>query len=344
MMNDKFTEDSKVIMLLCGTFGEKRSDRPLSASEYSSLAHWLFQSNKRPADLLKKEHGVEASREKGIDFQRLQSLLGRGASLDFAVEEWQRNGIWIISRSDADYPARYKKHLKNKAPPLLFGVGDRTLLKGGGLAITGSRNVDWEGEVFAREVAELCANNRISVISGGARGVDQISMTTSLEAGGVAIGILAESLLKRSVERGARNAIADERLLLLSTCHPNARFSVETAMGRNKLIYTLADYGLIVSAEYKKGGTWAGAEEVLKRIYSLPVFVRTGKKTPSGNSKLLDLGAIPWPESIDRNNLRQQLSNLAIHSLEKRSKKNQGLFDFQTIQEVAPIEGQQQTN
>jgi predicted Rossmann fold nucleotide-binding protein DprA/Smf involved in DNA uptake len=34
-------------------------------------------------------------------------------------------------------------------------------------------------------------------------------------------------------------------------------------MGRNKLIYAMADYGLVVSAEHKKGGTWAGELAIL---------------------------------------------------------------------------------
>ena len=341
MMNDFLTEDTKAIILLCGVFGKERSEKPLPLAEYSSLVRWLIEVKMRPGDLLQKENITEASMGSGIDKQRLESLLGRGVQLGFAVEEWQRNGIWIISRSDTDYPARYKKHLKDKAPPLLFGVGDRSLLKGGGLGIVGSRNVDQAGEAFTRQVAEFCANNQMPVVSGGARGVDQISMTAALEAGGVTIGILAENLLKKSVERSARHAIADGRLLLLSPYHPNARFTVGTAMGRNKLIYAMADYGLIVSAEHKKGGTWAGAQEELKRENALPVFVRIGNDVPQGNSKLLDLGAIAWPDSIDRNNFRQQLYDLAVNSRDNRPKKNPknpSLFDFQAAQETAPAE------
>jgi predicted Rossmann fold nucleotide-binding protein DprA/Smf involved in DNA uptake len=338
MMNDFLTEDTKAIILLCGVFGKDRSEKPLSLAEYSSLVRWLIEVKMRPGDLLQKENISEASMGSGIDKQRLESLLGRGVQLGFAVEEWQRNGIWIISRSDADYPARYKKHLKDKAPPLLFGVGNRSLLKGGGLGIVGSRNVDQAGEAFTRQAAELCAYNRMPVVSGGARGVDQISMNAALEAGGVTIGILAENLLKKSVERSARQAIADGRLLLLSPYHPNARFTVGTAMGRNKLIYAMSDYGLVVSAEHKKGGTWAGAEEELKRENALPVFVRTGNDTPQGNSKLLDLGAIAWPDSIDRNNFRQQLYDLAVNAQGNRPKKNPSLFDFQAAQETVPAE------
>ena len=98
----------------------------------------------------------------------------------------------------------------------------------------------------------LLQNYQMQVVSGGACGADQISMTAALEAGGVTIGILAENLLKKSVERKNRHAIADGRLLLLSPYHPNARFILGTAMGRNKLIYAMADYGLVVSAEQKK--------------------------------------------------------------------------------------------
>jgi len=344
MMNATLTEDTKAIILLCGVFGNDCSEKPLSLAEYSTLVRWLIGVEMRPGDLLQKENISEASMGSGLDKQRLESLLGRGVQLGFAVEEWQRNGIWIISRSDIDYPIRYKKHLKDKAPPLLFGVGDRSLLNGGGLGIVGSRNVDQEGEAFTRKVAKQCAENQMPVVSGGARGVDQISMTAALEAGGVTIGVLAENLLKKSVERSARHAIAEGRLLLLSPYHPTARFSVGTAMGRNKLIYGMADYGLVVSAEYKKGGTWTGAEEELKREISLPVFVRVGKNTPLGNKKLLNIGAIPGPESIDRSGFRQQLFDLAAQTLKNGNKKNPSLFDFQAIHETPSIEEQQTVN
>ncbi|MFA6928927.1 MAG: DNA-processing protein DprA [Lentisphaeria bacterium] len=338
MMNDFLTEDTKAIILLCGVFGQGGSATSLSLAEYSLLVRWLIEVKLRPGDLLHKDNISEACIGSGIDKQRLESLLGRGVQLGFAIEEWQRNGIWIISRSDTDYPVRYKKHLKDEAPALLFGVGNRSLLQGGGLGIVGSRNVNQAGEVFTRQVAELCAYHRMPVVSGGARGVDQISMNAALEAGGFTIGILAENLLPKSVERIFRQAIADERLLLLSPYHPNAHFTVGTAMERNKLIYAMSDYGLVVSAKYKQGGTWAGAEEELKRKNALPVFVRIGNDVPQGNCKLLDFGAISWPNSMDRNNFRQQLHDLAVNSRDKRPKKTPSLCDFQAAQETAPAE------
>lgn len=331
-MSNFLTDDTKAIILLCGVFGKGHSVKTLTQAEYNKLARWLVREKMRPEDLLKRENVDSAARGSGIVQERLKALLERGVQLGFAVEQWQQNGIWIISRSDKNYPVRYKKHLQDKAPPLIFGVGDRSLLRGGGVAIVGSRNVDADGEAFTRQTAELCAYNSMPVVSGGARGVDQIAMTSALDAGGIVIGILAENLLKKSLERNARNAISAGRLLLISPCHPNARFTVGTAMGRNKLIYSMADYGLVVSADYEKGGTWAGATEELKRDNSLAVFVRSGANVPIGNKKLLDLGALEWPEVKNREKLNQQLADSA-KSTKRNKQKSMSIFDFQEQQE-----------
>ncbi|MCK5895126.1 MAG: hypothetical protein KAG53_12180, partial [Endozoicomonadaceae bacterium] len=46
----------------------------------------------------------------------------------------------------------------------------------------------------------------------------------------------------------------------------------------------------------------------------------------------LDLGALLWPNSIDRDNFRQQLYDLVVHSRDNQPKKNLSLFDCQAIQ------------
>jgi predicted Rossmann fold nucleotide-binding protein DprA/Smf involved in DNA uptake len=289
------SEDAKAILLLCGHLGGESEFEPLDQLAYNQVVQWLLGRNLRPADLLSAERIPALSLESGIPELRLNGLLRRGVKLGFALEKWNRSGIWVICRSDQDYPARYKTHLKDKAPPILFGVGEHSLLKGGGLAIVGSRNVDAEGEAFARDTAACCARGGVTVISGDARGVDQIAMTSALNAGGSVIGVLADTLLRRSVSREIRYALSDGHLLLISPYHPEAGFNAGMAMGRNKLIYALADYGLLVSADYKKGGTWEGAEEELKRKPGRPIFVRLGDSVPTGNRQLINLGALEFP-------------------------------------------------
>lgn len=292
---NELSEDTKTVLLLCGHLGGGCSYDPLSLGEYNLVVRWLLGKTMRPADLLTDTAVGDLARGTGISEERLNALLKRGVKLGFAVEQWNQSGLWVVSRSDAEYPRRYKEHLKDKAPPLLFGAGDMSLLQGGGLAIVGSRDVDQGGERFAGEVAAWCGRGGMPVISGGARGVDQIAMSSGLEAGGVVMGVLSDTLLRRSVAREARNALADGRLLLISPYHPEAGFTVGNAMGRNKLIYALADFGLVVSAEHKKGGTWEGAVEELRRKPGRPVFVRVSEQVPEGNRRLVDLGGIPFP-------------------------------------------------
>ena len=289
------SEDTKAILLLCGHLGSGCNFEPLSLGDYNQIVRWLLAKTMRPADLLAGTVIHDVALDTGISEERLNALLKRGVKLGFAVEQWNQSGLWVVSRSDAEYPRRYKEHLKEKAPPLLFGAGDPALLQGGGLAIVGSRDVDETGQAFAGDVAAWCARGGVPVVSGGARGVDQIAMASALEAGGIVIGVLSDTLLRRSVTREARNALADGRLLLVSPYHPEAGFTVGNAMGRNKLVYALADYGLVVSAEHKKGGTWEGAVEELKRKPGRPVFVRLTGSVPVGNRKLLELGGVPFP-------------------------------------------------
>jgi hypothetical protein len=65
------------------------------------------------------------------------------------------------------------------------------------------------------------------------------------------------------------------RQKLLTPNLPTAGFSVGGAMGRNKIIYGLADFAVVVSSDFQTGGTWAGAVEALKGGWC-PVFVREG--------------------------------------------------------------------
>jgi predicted Rossmann fold nucleotide-binding protein DprA/Smf involved in DNA uptake len=288
------SEDAKAILLLCGRLGTP-SAASLDLAEYNRLAQWLASRQLRPADLLAPANVLSAAPATGLNTDRLKALMERGLQLGIVIEQWTRSGLWILGRSDPAYPARLKTHLREKAPPILFGSGNQDLLRGGGLAIVGSRSVDEEGSALAIEAAEWFARHRHMVVSGGARGVDQIAMNAALDAGGAVLGVLADSLLKNSVSRGAREAIADGRLLLISPYHPEAGFSVGTAMGRNKIIYAMADYGLVISADHEKGGTWSGAVEELRRAGGRPVYIRMSGTPPLGNRKLLELGGLRWP-------------------------------------------------
>ncbi len=339
-MIQNLTDDAKAILLLCGRFGKSDkpdAPKPLSLTEYNRLADWMMNKNMRPADLLSGAVGnTRPEALNGIEPERIQKLLSRGTAMALAVEKWTHNGIWIVCRSDESYPVRLKKHLKRQAPPILFGVGDRGLLSVGGLAVVGSRNVDAAGEAFTRELGETCARDGVSIVSGGARGVDQIAMLSCLNAGGSVVGVMADGLFKAAVAGKYRPGIREKRMVLFSPYHPDARFTVGNAMGRNKLIYAMADYALVVNAEKDKGGTWAGATEELKRSEPKTVFVRLEGDVPEGNLALTGLGARPFPKKPWNDHLKKLLEN-APPSEEKRFYNQGSLFGERTEERVSEV-------
>lgn len=297
MMTTELTDDTKTVLLLCGHFGARDVLSPLDLRDYNVLAEWLRGQQLRPADLLKNKT-VERleSQATGLDVPRIRQLLQRGAALALSVEKWLNKGVWVLSRGDDAYPQQLRQRLGRAAPALFFGVGDCGQLASGGLAIVGSREADARAEAYTAEVARRCAAEGISIVSGGARGIDQQAVFSALNAGGRAVVVLADSLLKCALSGKYRDALREERVVIISPYNPDAGFNVGNAMSRNKLIYALADHALVVSTSLRSGGTWAGAQEELTRKNGVTVFVRTEDFPPPGNSELLKFGARPFPQ------------------------------------------------
>lgn len=242
------------------------------------------------------------------DRERLERLLGRGFLLSQAVEHWRARAIWVVSRADAAYPQRLKARLREDSPAVLYGCGESGSLDSGGLAVVGSRRVDEELIEHALAVGRLAARAGRTLVSGGARGIDQAAMRGTLEAGGKALGVMADSLERAAMKREHRDLLIEGRLALISPYDPNAGFNVGHAMQRNKLIYALAEAALVVSAEVNKGGTWAGATEQLDRLRLVPVYVRSTGSASEGLEALRNKGARLWPNPKEAEELGTALS------------------------------------
>jgi DNA processing protein len=282
--------------LLASGIGGPGAAKVLSAREYGQLALRLLQSRHEPADLLNGSREVLlASAPAELDPDRLNQLLSRGFQLGQAVEHWSNRSITVISRADGTYPKRYKQRLKLHAPPLLYACGNLELLNRPALAVVGSRTTP---EVLLQQTTQigvLAAAADVVIASGAAKGVDEAAMLGALQAGGSAIGVVADSLEKLCAKPIWRQALIDGRLLLLSAEAPSSRFQVWRAMARNKLIYALADAALVMSSAQGSGGTWEGAEEQLTKRKSCPVYVMEDPRGGEGLPVLHALGAHLWP-------------------------------------------------
>lgn len=298
-MNTVLSTNTQAILLLTAPLIVGRSKpkaSPLTAGEYKKLARRLRELQCQPADLL-GSGSTDLLRSAGSDLEseRLEQLLGRGFLLSQAMERWRSRAIWVLSRADPDYPRRLKKRLGEEAPAVLYGCGDASILESGGLAVVGSRNVDDALVAYTEGVGRLTAAAGRTLVSGGARGIDQAAMRGALQAGGRVAGALADGLEKATMNREHRKHLLDEQLVLICPYDPAAPFNVGHAMQRNKVIYALADAALVVSSDYQKGGTWAGATEQLERHRSVPVYVRANGAISRGLEELRKRGALAWP-------------------------------------------------
>ena len=298
-MSPDLSANAKAILLLTASFlvgRDKSTVRPLTASEYRRLARRLRELKRQPADLLESDAG-EILQECQIepDTTRLDRLLGRGFLLSQAIERWRTRAIWVLSRADSGYPRCFKKRLGEDAPPILYGCGEASILNTGGLAVVGSRSTTDPLIEYTEGVGRLAAESQRTLVSGGARGIDQAAMRGALEAGGCVAGVLGDSLERAVMRREYRDALMGGRLVLTCPYDPSARFQVGHAMQRNKLIYALADAALVVNSDYGKGGTWTGAVEQLDTLKFVPIYVRSNGEYGKGIEGLRDRGAIPWP-------------------------------------------------
>ena len=297
------TENTQAVLLLTCYFSKPRKDevKPLSVAEYARFAEWLHGNRFLPSSLFSDFDdifGKWKDPKKTITGERVKALLDRGMAMSLALDKWQKAGIWLLTRSDNAYPARLKKRLGIMSPPVIFGVGNRNLLESGGLAVVGSRGIGEDDSQFTQSIGTQAAKEGINIVSGGARGVDETVMLAALDAGGMATGILADSLLKAALAGKWRRHLQADNLVLISTYYPEAGFNAGNAMGRNKYIYCLSDQALVVRSDKDKGGTWSGAKENLNKGW-VPLLVKPSEV--DGNSALLQMGgqSLEIPSGVD---------------------------------------------
>lgn len=292
--------------------GSTSSKLLLTHREYTNLVKALQPIDSQPADLIdrgKVSDILKTLANHQFDPERLNLLLGRGMQLGLALEHWQQRSIQVISRADDLYPQRLKKALQHKAPAILYVCGENLdLLECGGLAVVGSRHANDALLEYTRLVGELAASADCTIVSGGAKGVDQAAMQGAGAAGGNAIGVVANNL--EAVVMRNRNELMSGRLLLCSPFDPGERFQVWRAMDRNKLIYALSDVALVVESDVGKGGTWQGAVEQIQKLKVVPVYTRASGSDSAGLNELRRLGAHSWPEFESEVELREFMHDI----------------------------------
>lgn len=262
---------------------------PLTASQFWTLAHTVD-----PADLLGLEPAQIVQRTGVIpeEAQRIRTLLDAVTAFAFEEERLLEGGVSVVSALDERFPAALRERLGSACPPFLLVAGPLEWATGAGLGVVGSRDADPAALSAAHRAAESAVRHGWPVISGLARGADQVAMMAALEAGGAVVGVPAEGIVNAARTAEVRRRVHAGELCIVSPYAPRAPFRAGNAMGRNKIVYALSQVTFVVASDKGTGGTWAGAKEALDRNFAR-VAVWAGEGSKDGNHALIERGAYP---------------------------------------------------
>lgn len=209
---------------------------------------------------------------------------------DEAFEELKQKKIHMVCFHEEDYP---RKLIHIPDPPFaLYYVGRLPQNKLPSVAVIGARECSAYGEYIASELGKVLGQQGIQVISGMARGIDGISQSAALNAGGVSFGVLGcgVDVCYPKSNRG----LYDELIVqggILSTYPPGTMPQARLFPPRNRIVSGLADVLVVIEARQRSGTsiTVEMALEQGREIYAVPG--RVTDRLSDGCNKLLKEGA-----------------------------------------------------
>ena len=298
------TKDNLALVVLCSTLGyqqkdEKSAVKPLTIAAYNKLEVKLEAAGFTPSIFLTEKLTDISERLKlsAEEVSHIEKLLLRADKLAEELDRLAEKKIYVVGRSQENYPAKLKKAMGKNAPIIFYFCGETRLLDAETVAIIGSREANEQEVEYATKHARISAQNNRVIVSGGAKGIDTIAKEAALHAGGKAVTYVSDDMVGY-IEKNAEFILWD-RMLVLSAFHPEATFKGYNALERNKYIYANSDYAVVVSSGDGTGGSFKGAADCLKQKYC-PLYIKDDGKAPAGNKKLIELGGMPVNEAHER--------------------------------------------
>ena len=214
------------------------------------------------------------------------------------AEDADRLGATVLVPGDADYPLLL--HHIPDPPPVLYTLGNQSLLLRPSAALVGSRDHSSYGAVACRSLAAAVAQAGVVVVSGMARGLDAVAHTAALDAGGTTIGVLGNGL---GVIYPAANRELYERVgregLLVTEFPPGERPSVGSFPRRNRLISGISRVTVVIEARVGSGAliTAGAALDQGREVMAVPGNITS--EVSAGSNRLIRDGAAPVLEPAD---------------------------------------------
>lgn len=236
----------------------------------------------------------------GLDVRTAQAVSRAQSELDpfEELERLARAGIEPLSPNDPRYPSRL--HEIADAPPLLYVKGAWTPDDEWSVAVVGTRRATAYGRQAANEFARGLAANRVTVVSGLARGIDTVAHRAALDAGGRTVAVLANGLDTIYPPENARLAeeIA-ERGALITDYPLGTKPRADFFPRRNRIMSGVALGTLVVEGEPTSGAmiTARLALEQNREVFAVPGSIFSTQSR--GPLALIRDGATPVARTED---------------------------------------------
>ncbi len=225
--------------------------------------------------------------------------------------------IQLVSFLDDDYP-KLLAHT-NDPPPLLFCMGNTSLLNLNSVAIVGSRNASANGLRFAYKIAKNLSEHKQVVVSGFARGIDSAAHQASIDFATIAVLAGGIDHIYPPENKDLYFQIA-ERGLIVAELPLGAIPKAQNFPQRNRIISGISHGVAVIEASLKSGSLitakFAIAQD--RELFVMPGFPLDPRY--QGNNYLLKQGA-HLLESV--NDILEVLDNAKIKRsalLEQRKK------------------------
>ncbi|MFA7068696.1 MAG: DNA-processing protein DprA [Acidaminococcaceae bacterium] len=214
------------------------------------------------------------------------------------AEYCANNKVQIISLKETHYPQALKTI---SVPPVVLYVKGQLPQGSNYLAIVGSRKASSYGLRAAEEFAAKLALENMTVVSGGAKGIDASAHKGALKVKGSTIAVLGSGidLLYPAINSKIFAAIL-ENGAIVSEFAPGVKPLPQNFPMRNRIIVGLCRGVLVVEAAQKSGAMITAdiALEENREVYCLPGNIYSA--TSKGTNGLIKEGAmlVDAPEEI----------------------------------------------
>jgi len=113
-------------------------------------------------------------------------------SPDREMERLELYKVKVLTYKDEEYPSRLKEIYD--FPPILYIRGELLPQDEWAVAVVGTRRATVYGRQVTEEIVSELAHNKITIVSGLAKGIDSIAHKSALAAGGRTIAVFASGL------------------------------------------------------------------------------------------------------------------------------------------------------